>query len=87
MTGQDNINNARNNERAARDNERAARDEDLPLIFNDCNDPELYDVPALTCCNCNRVVVCGGRDYERLYSSHNIGFCIKFYYEDSVCNG
>tara|TARA_B100001057_G_scaffold466274_1_gene523249 strand:+ start:913 stop:1161 length:249 start_codon:yes stop_codon:yes gene_type:complete len=57
-----------------------------PLLFNDQNNPEFFDIPSLKCLRCNRIIAVGGRDYEREHCSHNIGFCIRYYNFNAVCN-
>ena len=62
-------------------------DDNIPYDFNDANDPELFDVPALRCGRCNLIVFMGGRNYERNHCSHNIGFCVKFRNPAAICIG
>ncbi len=58
-----------------------------PLLFDDQNNPEFFDMPSLKCNNCNRIVALGGRNYELEHCSHNIGFCVRYYNINAVCDG
>jgi len=57
---------------------------DRPL-YCDYNDPDLFDMPSLICCRCNKISSLGGRLFEQNNPSHNIGFCIKFDNPNMLC--
>ena len=55
--------------------------------FGHGNDPTFFDIPSLVCLTCKGVVNFGGRDYENVSPSNNIGFCYRFINANSSCKG